>query len=84
MFGVPIDDPENMSCDNNGVIINSTHPESTLKKKFYAISYHCVQEAVASGTIRIAKEDSKTNIADMLTKSLSGPKLKEHCACLMF
>jgi hypothetical protein len=77
MFGVPLVGPANMFCDNNGVVINCTIPESTLKKKHYAIAYHKVREAVAQGTIRIAKEDTKTNLADILTKPLPGPRMKE-------
>jgi hypothetical protein len=42
MFGIPIDGPCNVYCDNNGVVVNTTHPESTLKKKHNAISYHRV------------------------------------------
>ena len=38
----------------------------------------------AAGTIRIAKEDSKTNIADMLTKPLSGPRLKDLCSRVLY
>ena len=77
MFGVPLVGPANMFCDNNGVVVNCTTPESTLKKKHNAIAYHKVREAVAQGTIRIAKEDFKTNLADILTKPLSGPRMKE-------
>lgn len=73
MFGIPIDGPANKFCDNNGVVINSTHPESTLKKKHNAIAYHRTREAVVANTVRIAKEDSRTNIVDFLTKSLTGP-----------
>ena len=75
MMGIPIDGATNTFCDNAAVVINSTAPESTLKKKHNAIAYHRVREAVASGTIRIAKEDGETNIADILTKSLPGPRL---------
>jgi len=74
MFGVPIDGPVNMYCDNSGVVANASRPESTLKKKHNAIAYHRVCEAVAAGTVRIAKEDGKTNIADLLTKPLCGPR----------
>jgi hypothetical protein len=77
MFGVPLVGPANMFCDNNGVVVNCTIPESTLKKKHNAIAYHKVREAVAQGTIRIAKEDSKSNLADILTKPLSRPRMKE-------
>jgi len=77
MFGVPIDGPVNMYCDNNGVVINASRPESMLKKKHNTFADHRVYEAVAAGTIRIMKDDGKTNIADLITKPLSGPRLKE-------
>jgi hypothetical protein len=79
MFGNPIDGPTNLYIDNESVVLNSTHPESTLKKKHNAIAYHRVREAVAAGTICITHESSETNLADLLTKSLSGTRLKELC-----
>ena len=33
MFGVPIDGPANLFCDNSGVVKNTTIPESVLAKK---------------------------------------------------
>ena len=33
MFGVPIDGPANVFCDNNGVVKNTTIPELMLAKK---------------------------------------------------
>jgi hypothetical protein len=30
MFGIPLKGPANVYCDNNSVVTNSTHPESTL------------------------------------------------------
>ena len=33
MFGVPIDGPGNVYCDNEAVYKNTALPESTLKKK---------------------------------------------------
>lgn len=77
MFGVPVDGPTNVFCDNESVFQNSTRPESTLKKKHNAIAYHRTREAQAAGIVRIAWEDGRFNIADLLTKLLPGPKLKE-------
>ena len=34
------------------------------------IAYHGTREVVAAGTIRVTKEDGKTNLADVLTKPL--------------
>jgi hypothetical protein len=84
MFGIPIDGPTNVYCDNNSVVINSTKPESTLKKKHNAITYHRVREAIAAKTIRVAKIDSSTNIADMLTKPVSAVRLKELCSFCLY
>lgn len=77
MMGIPIDGPTGVFCDNESVVTNSTQPESCLKKKHNAIAYHRVREAQAAGTIQIAKEDGKTNLADGLTKCLPGPRFRE-------
>jgi hypothetical protein len=77
MFRIPIDGPANMYGDNGSVVTNCTKPESTLKKKHNSIAYHKVRESVAQGTIRITKENGETNLADVLTKPLAGPRLKE-------
>jgi len=82
MLGVKIDGPCDVFCDNESVVTNTTHPESPIKKKHNSIAYHKARECIAAGTIRIAKEDGITNIADLLTKLLAGPKLREmagHC-----
>ena len=80
MMGVGIDGPCNVFCDNNAVVINSVSPESMLKKKHAAVNYHRTREAIAAGTIRVAKEDTATNIADILTKCLPGPALRAHAS----
>lgn len=77
MMGIPLEGPTNMFCDNSGVVANTTAPESTLKKKHNAINYHRVREAVAAKVIRIAKEGTATNIADLLTKSLPAHVLRD-------
>ena len=70
MFGIPIDRPTNVYCDNEVVTKNAIYPELKLKKKHNSIAYHRVHEAVVAGTIRVTKEDGKTNLADVLTKLL--------------
>ena len=74
MFGVPIEGPANVFCDNCGIVTNVNIPESTLRKKHNAITYHAVQEAVAAGILRVRKEDGEMNLADLLTKILTGEK----------
>ena len=48
MFGIPIEGPTNVFCDNEAVFKNTTIPESTLKKKHNSICYHRCREAVAA------------------------------------
>ena len=55
MFGVPLLGPTNVFCDNNGVVLNMSIPESTLNKKHSAVNYHVVRESVAAGMLRIGK-----------------------------
>ena len=74
MFGVPIEGPANVFCDNHGVVKNVNIPKSTLMKKHNAINYHPVREAVAAGILRMGKEDGEMNLADLLTKVLTGEK----------
>jgi hypothetical protein len=69
-FGIPINGPANVHCDNNGVVLNMSIPESTLNKKHNAVNYHVIRESVAAGMLRIGKEDTATNIADVFTKLL--------------
>jgi hypothetical protein len=71
MFGIPINGPAFVYCDNQGVVKNVTIPESVLSKKHNAINYHAVREAVAANILRVTKEDSNTNVADLLTKPLT-------------
>jgi hypothetical protein len=70
MFGVPVVGPASILCDNQGVVKNTSLPESTLSKRHNAINYHAVREAVAAGIIRVGKEDGETNLADGFTKVL--------------
>ena len=76
MMGVPLTEECAVFCDNSAVVTNS-RPESTLKKKHAAINFHRVREAIAAGTIKVAKENTQTNLADILTKLMPGPKMKE-------
>ena len=77
MFGVPIDGATNVFCDKEAVYKNTLLPESTLKKKHHSIAYHRCREAVAAGTVRVAKEGTKTNLADLFTKILPQVRREE-------
>ena len=70
MFGIPVEGPTNVFCDNESVYKNVSTPESVLKKKHHSIAYHRCREAVAAQTIRLAKEPTETNLSDLFTKLL--------------
>ena len=70
MFGIPIDGPANVFCDNQSVYKNATFAESQLKKKHLSICYHRVRECVASGIMVQHKVGTDYNLADILTKAL--------------
>lgn len=71
MLGVPLDGPTRMLCDSQSVVMNSSFPESVLKKKHCSIAYHIVRETMAANIIHIYWEKSKSNLADLFTKILS-------------
>jgi len=74
MFGIPLRGPASVLCDNQGVVKNTSLPESTLSKRHNAINYHAVREAAAAGILRVGKEDGHTNLADAFTKTLNASR----------
>ena len=71
-------------CDNQGVVKNTSLPESTLHKKHNAINYHSVREAAAAQIIRIGKEDMETNLADLYTKFLPAERRHQLLGSLVY
>ena len=46
----PMEEPTSLFCDNSAIVINTTTPEYTLKRKHTSIVYHRYREAQAVGT----------------------------------
>jgi hypothetical protein len=84
MMGILIEGPSHVRVDNMSVVMNTTLPESTLKKKRNSIAYHFVRENVAAGVIKIGYKPLETNLADMLTKLQSGPVRKRLSDMVLF
>ena len=76
-FGVPIDGPAEVFCDNKSVVTNSSVPASVLNKRHNAICFHRVREAQASLVIRMAWIPGDLNLADLFTKTTM-PANKKH------
>ena len=75
-FGVPLDGPSWMFGDNKSVITSGAIPHLTLGKRWNALSYHHVREAVAGGWVRFEHIPGTENPADVLTKPLPWFSLK--------
>jgi hypothetical protein len=84
MMGVPLPDPCNVFCDNHSVFDNSTKPESVCNKKHNSIAYHRTREAQAAETVRLAWESGDTNVADLFTKLLPGPRLQTLSSMVLY
>ena len=75
MFGIPTEGPTDVFCDNESVYKNVSVPESVESKKQHSISYHAARESIAAGGIvRIAKENTLTNLSDVFTNTQNKPK----------
>jgi len=74
MMGVPLDGPTRMRCDNMSVVANTSNPASQLKKKSNAVAHHFVRECFARGIAFVACEHADSNLADLMTKCLSGTR----------
>ena len=57
--------------DNMSVVLNTTIPSSSLKKKHLGCSYHRIREAIAGKFVIFGHIRSERNLADVGTKPLS-------------
>ena len=74
MFGIPVEEPSYMYCDNQSVLAGSTRPESTLKKKAQSIAFHFIREGCAADECSTTYINTSENISDLMTNPLSGEK----------
>ena len=74
MLGCNLEPCSMLVGNNMAVVLNTTIPSSTLKKKHHACNYHKVRESIAGGFIRYGHIKSEDNMADILTKPL--PRIK--------
>ena len=71
MFGVPIDGPTFIFCDNESVVNNCSKLSSVLNKKHSSVAYHMARWAVAAKEVCIGWISSEFNLSDAFTKRLS-------------
>jgi hypothetical protein len=70
MLGIALEKQTMLVGDNMSVVLNTTIPSSSLKKKHLACAYHRVREAIAGGFVLYGHIESISNLADIGTKPL--------------
>jgi hypothetical protein len=58
MFGVPLNDMAQVYYNNQGVVKNTSLPESILFKKYNAINNHATREAASAGVLHVTQKDT--------------------------
>ena len=84
MLGVPLDYHTYAFGDNKPIITQSTVPESQLTKRWNALAFHRVREAVASGILKLYHIPGAENPSDVLTKFLGYQQAWPHLKPLLF
>ena len=74
MFGVQVDAPTNIFCNNLSVVRNSSVLSFTSNKKHSSIVYHSCQWHNTAGVICVAWVHTDDNLADAMTKRLTSEK----------
>ena len=68
-FGIPVEGPVEVFCDNMSVVKNSSIPKSVFNKRHNYICYHRVREAQAAGILRAGLIPGELYLADLFTKT---------------
>ena len=84
MFGIPSEGPAMVFCDNQGVVKNTSVPESVLTKEHNAINYHHAVREAAAGILEVHKEGTQTNFADLFTKVLPADRRRELLSSILY
>ena len=84
MLGIPVENTSFLVGDNMSVVINTTLPSSSLKKKHQACNYHCIREVIATSYLLFGHIDTKLNLANICTKPLPAPTFHALAAPYLF
>ena len=69
-FGIPVEGPAEVFCDNMSVVNNSIIPTSALKKRHNSIFYHRFRKDQAAGILRVGWIPGEFNLVDLFTKTI--------------
>ena len=84
VMGTAVDGETNVFSDNNSIVLKSSLPESTLKKKHNSISYHAVRWSDADRDLRVCFEQGKFNMVEILTKNLEKTNHSILSSCILW
>ena len=71
MLGCQVEDTSLLVGDDMAVVLNTTIPSLSIKKKHLSCNYHKVRESIAAKFIKFQHIKSEDNMADLLTKPLA-------------
>ena len=83
-FGMKVEKPTRVKCDNESVVKSSTLADSVLKKRHVAIAYHMARESQAAGIIQIQSVCSANNLAGIFTKNLNNQPFHNLTKSIMY
>lgn len=74
-----MDYPIQLLCDNQSAIKLAENPVFHARTKHIEVDHHFIREKVLKGDIDLQWIDTRDQVADVFTKSLSGARLAEFC-----
>ena len=77
MMGISCDYPAFIYGDNQSVLVNTSMPDSQLKKKSNSIAFHCISEGTARDEWRFSYINTHENPSDILTKSITNSSKRD-------
>jgi hypothetical protein len=66
-------------CDNQSAIHLDENPVFHVRTKHIEVHYHFIKEKVLQEEIELKHVNTKDQVADLFTKSLSGNKFESFC-----
>ncbi|RVW39327.1 Retrovirus-related Pol polyprotein from transposon RE2 [Vitis vinifera] len=73
------DEQMKLICDNQAALHIASNPIFHERTKHIEVDCHFIREKIASGCVATSFVNSNDQLADIFTKSLSGPKIKYIC-----
>ncbi len=81
-IGAPCSDATTLCIDNQAAIRLAVNPLLHEKSKHIELRHHAIRQLVGLGIVKLVYVPTAAQLADGMTKSLSGPKMTTFCASL--